>query len=104
MSSYLNFYEMSAIPCSGEEQHEYVTTGLKAVNVDGRAIGAGLMFNGKCHIGGISLPNVGYVSSTGNWPGNASMWYANNQKYSIGGVAVASSNNAVKLSRLSFGL
>lgn len=104
MSSYLNFYEMSSIPCSSESAHEIVSTGLAAVNIDGRHIQGGIKANGVCMSGGYSTEKYGLFSPTGNWPSSGSMFFANNLSYAIGGVGVASSNNAVKLSRLSFGL
>ena len=103
-SSYLNFYEMAHIPCpQGNSQHEAAELGLAAVNVDGKAYRAGISVNGQCLSGGVTV-NGTYMSPSQQWPGNYSVFFANNTKYAVGGWATANNNNAIKQSRMSFGL
>ena len=106
-SSYLNFYEMSHIPCGYQTPHEKTTAeyGYSHPNVDGKHVYGGFKVNNACHYGGTTLHNMGYVNAgTHTNPGNYTLWYADNVMYTVGGQGVASTANAVKLSKLQFPL
>lgn len=106
-SSYLNFYEMSHIPCgqTSPENRTKSELGLSHPNVDGKFVHGGFQVNNACHYGGVTIHNMGYVNSgTSTHPGNYTLWYADNVLYTVGGQGVASTANAIKLSKMQFPL
>jgi hypothetical protein len=95
-SSYLNFYEMSHIPCANSpHNNEAAEMGIGAMNIDGNVVKGGVAVAGQCLVGGLTTQH-GYMSASGQWPGPNIVMFGNNVPYAINGWASAHNANAIK--------
>lgn len=103
-SSFLNFYEISHIPCSpNANDHTATELGLATVSIDGKHIKGGVGMNGQCYFGGLSVGGS-YQSPTGQFPGQYSIFFLPNVAYAVGGQATVNNANTGKMQRMNFGL
>lgn len=75
-STYNTFYEGAYIPCNPPQANAALESGTAQINVDGVPVMGGIKVGGKCHVGGYSTRENGYVAG-------------NNQLFYMGGFSPA---------------